>query len=78
MATQKFAVMLAIQGSAPKVVMVGAGATLRTALTAAKQDPAALGGAVTLNGENADLNTRLKKNDYIAVTPKVAGGVVSR
>lgn len=67
-------VMLAEQGKAPRTVKVASGATLRSALTAAKLNPDALGGAVTINGEPAELNQRLKTDDYIAVTPKVAGG----
>lgn len=74
MATSKFAVILAVQGQAPKSVMVGSGATLRSALLAAKLDADTLGGSVTVNGESAELTQRVKRDDYIAVTPKVSGG----
>lgn len=67
-------VMLAEQGKAPRTIKVASGATVRSALTAAKLDPEALGGAVTVNGEPAELNQRLKTDDYVAVTPKVSGG----
>lgn len=66
--------MVQIQGQAPKLIEAPAGATLRKVLEAAKQNPENLYGAVTVNGANADMSTRLKKGDLIAVTPKVAGG----
>ena len=72
----KFPVVLAVQGQSPKPLMVGSGATLRSALTAAKLNPDTLSGAVTVNGDQAEMTQRIKRDDYIAVTPKVAGGFI--
>lgn len=74
MAGKKFAVRVGVQGQASKVVMIGSGGTVRTALLAAKLDPEKMGGAITVNGEAAGLADRLKAADYLAVTPKVEGG----
>lgn len=71
---QKFGVIVSVQGQAPKIVQVGSGATVRTALLAAKLDPDALGGSLTVDSKDATLADRLKKDAFIQVTPKVAGG----
>ena len=74
MADTKFGVMVQKEGEAPKIALVGSGATVRSALRARKIDPESVSGKVTLNGRDTDLNARLKTNDLVAVTPNVAGG----
>lgn len=74
MASNKFGVIVSVQGQAPKIVQVGSGATVRTALSAAKLDPNSLSGSITVDGADAQLTDRLSKDAYILVTPKVAGG----
>lgn len=70
----KFGVIVSVQGQAPKIVQVGSGATVRSALIAAKLDPEALGGSLTVNHKDATLADRLSKDAFIQVSPKVAGG----
>jgi hypothetical protein len=70
----KFTVRVQVQGQSPKIVNISAGATVATALKAAKLDPAQFGGSLTVNGDDAELSTRLHGADHILATPKVAGG----
>lgn len=70
----KIGVILEIQGQADKVVLVGSGATVKSAFTAAKLDTKNFTGSLTVNGDEADMSSRLHANDRIRVTPKVAGG----
>lgn len=74
MSSNKFGVIVQVQGQSPKCVQVGSGATVSSALKAAKLDPAQFGGSLTVNGDDAELSSRLKKDDHILATPKVAGG----
>lgn len=75
--SQKFAVIVQTHGQNPKSIMVGSSATVRTALIAAGFQDDALGAmrdSIRVNAAGADLTQRLKKDDYLTVTPKVAGG----
>lgn len=76
MSTAKFPVILAVQGQPFKTVNVGSGATIKSVLLAAKLDALALAGSVTMDGDQAELGDRVKRDAYIAVTPKVAGGIL--
>lgn len=69
-----FGVIVSVQGQAPRIVEVGSGATVRSALIAAKLDPDTLGGSLTVDHEAANLADRLSKDAFIQVSPKVAGG----
>lgn len=62
------------QGRPRKAVKVASGATVRSALKAFGLDPEKLAGAVSLNGDLAELGSRIKEGDFISVTPKAAGG----
>ena len=70
----KFGVMVQEQGKRPAIVLVGSGATVRSALRAKKIEPETAKGSITVNGKTADLNDRLRTNDLVAFTPSVAGG----
>lgn len=70
----KVAVVVSVQGKTPKAYLVPSGATLGSTLRAAGHNPDALRGSVTVNGETADMAKRVKKDDYIAISPKVEGG----
>ncbi len=74
MSSAKFGVIVQVSGQNPKIVQVGSGATVSSALKAAKLDPATFGASLTVNGDDAELGTRLSKNDHILAMPKVAGG----
>ncbi len=69
-----FGVIVSVQGQAPKIVQVGSGATVRSALIAAKLDPDTLGGSLTVDHKDAAMSDRLSKDAFIQVSPKVAGG----
>lgn len=71
----KMGVILKVQGQADKVLLIGSGATLRSALTAAKIDLKNFNGSFTVNGSEEDLSYRMKSNDEIRLTPKVQGGI---
>lgn len=67
-------VIFQAKGERPGLVVVGTGATVRSALVARKMDPENIKGDITLNGKATNLNARLKTNDLLAVTPNTAGG----
>lgn len=72
--SSKLVVRVQVQGQSPKIVSISASSTVASALKAAKLDPAQFGGSLTVNGDDAELSTRLKNADHILATPKVAGG----
>lgn len=74
MKTGEFAVVVQQKGLRANAVIVGSGATVRTALRAIKLDPEAQAGKVTLNGKSAQLGDRLSANALLAITPNTAGG----
>lgn len=69
-----FAVVVQEGGKQAKAVIVGNGATVRTALRAIKLDPEKYNGQVTLNGKAAGLGDRLSQKTLLAITPNTAGG----
>ena len=76
MGSNKFSVVVQTQGQNPKPITVSPSATIRTALLAAgfSEDSLSSLGSLRINSAEAELSQRLKKDDYITVTPKVAGG----
>ncbi len=72
----KLVVRVQVQGQSPKIVSISSSSTVASALKAAHLDPAQFGGSLTVNGDDAELSTRLKNADHILATPKVAGGVL--
>ena len=73
MTNGSFAVIYQDKGEKPGIVVVGSGATVRSALRV-KNVPESQIGQVTLNGKATDLSARLKTGDLLAVTPNTAGG----
>lgn len=74
MKTGEFGVVLQKQGQRPNLVVVGSGATVRSALKAAKITPESVEGRLTHNKGKADLNARLKTNDLLVISEPVTGG----
>lgn len=74
----KIKVYVQVQGQPGKIAELGGSATVRKALEAVKFTAAeienAANGGLTVDGEGADLGTRLKNNQMLVVTTKVAGG----
>lgn len=64
--------LFSVQGKPNRRLDLPGSSTFRGALVAAGVDPETA--QATLNGEEADLGTRLKANFYIAVMPNVKGG----
>lgn len=69
-----FAIVVQQVGQRANAVIVGNGATVRSALRAIKLDPESLKGKLTLGGKPAKLEDRLSTNVLLAITPNTAGG----
>ena len=81
MATKKasISVYLQVQGQQGRIVKLSPSATVRQALTAAgfsENEAKNSASGLTLDGSRAELSARLKNDQMLVVTTKVAGGTL--
>lgn len=77
MASKNISIYVQVQGQQGKIVKVSPSATVRQALLAAgfsENEAKNAASGLTVDGSRAELSTRLRNDQMLVVTTKIAGG----